>query len=88
MPDFFGGNPFFATPFAKGGIVTRPTLGLVGEAGPEAVIPLNRSSGLGTSISITVNAGMGADGAEIGDQIVDALKRYQRRNGALPLAVA
>lgn len=88
MPDFFGGNPFFAMPFAKGGIVTRPTLGLVGEAGPEAVIPLNRAGGLGTNISITVNAGMGADGAEIGDQIVDALKRYQRRNGALPLAVA
>lgn len=26
---------------AKGGIVTRPTLALIGEAGPEAVIPLN-----------------------------------------------
>ena len=29
-------------PFAKGGIVTQPTLGLVGEAGPEAVIPLSK----------------------------------------------
>ena len=27
--------------FADGGVVTRPTLGLVGEAGPEAIIPLN-----------------------------------------------
>lgn len=26
--------------FAKGGIVTRPTLGIFGEAGPEAVVPL------------------------------------------------
>lgn len=26
--------------FAKGGVVSRPTLGLIGEAGPEAVIPL------------------------------------------------
>jgi hypothetical protein len=26
--------------FANGGIVTRPTLGLLGEAGPEAVVPL------------------------------------------------
>ncbi len=26
--------------FAKGGIVTRPTLALIGEAGPEAVVPL------------------------------------------------
>ena len=28
------------TAFAKGGLVTRPALGLVGEAGPEGVIPL------------------------------------------------
>ncbi|GBC86985.1 hypothetical protein HRbin12_00985 [bacterium HR12] len=28
---------------ARGGIVTRPTLALVGEAGPEAVIPLGRT---------------------------------------------
>jgi hypothetical protein len=27
--------------FAEGGIVTRPTLGLIGEAGPEAVVPLD-----------------------------------------------
>jgi hypothetical protein len=30
------------SPLAKGGIVTAPTLALVGEAGPEAVIPLDR----------------------------------------------
>lgn len=28
--------------FAEGGVVTRPTVGLVGEAGSEAIIPLNR----------------------------------------------
>ena len=28
--------------FAKGGVVTGPTIGLVGEAGKEAIIPLNR----------------------------------------------
>jgi hypothetical protein len=31
-------------PMAKGGIVTQPTKALVGEAGPEAVIPLNKLS--------------------------------------------
>lgn len=31
-------------PFAEGGIVTSPTLGLVGEAGPEAIIPLSSST--------------------------------------------
>lgn len=32
---------------ALGGIVTRPTLALVGEAGPEAVVPLNGRHGFG-----------------------------------------
>jgi len=39
-------------PFADGGIVTGPTIGLVGEAGPEAIIPLNRSNLMG---GVTVN---------------------------------
>jgi len=33
---------FGATGFARGGIVTKPTMGLIGESGPEAVIPLNK----------------------------------------------
>jgi len=33
---------FGLTPFASGGIVTGPTPALVGEAGPEAIIPLDR----------------------------------------------
>jgi SLT domain-containing protein len=32
---------------AMGGIVTRPTLALIGERGPEAVIPLGGSGGRG-----------------------------------------
>jgi hypothetical protein len=35
-----------AIKFAEGGIVTHPTLGLVGEAGPEAIIPLNKFNGM------------------------------------------
>jgi hypothetical protein len=31
-----------AIKFAKGGVVTGPTLGMIGEAGPEAVVPLDR----------------------------------------------
>lgn len=31
-----------ATPFAEGGVVTGPTYGLVGEAGPEAIFPLSK----------------------------------------------
>lgn len=38
----FGGGPTKA--MAEGGIVTKPTTALIGEAGPEAVIPLGRRS--------------------------------------------
>jgi hypothetical protein len=40
----------------------------------------------GTTINLTVNAGMGTQGAEVGRQIVDALKAYERRNGAVYVA--
>ena len=63
---FAGGN---VIPFAKGGVVDSPTLfpmangaGLMGEAGPEAVIPLSRGAGgkLGVNAS-----GMGGGGVTV-----------------------
>jgi hypothetical protein len=77
-------------PFAKGGIVTSPTAALIGEAGAEAVIPLDQMGALGgtQNIYLTINAGMGVDPAVVGDEIVNVLQRYNRRNGALPLKVA
>jgi hypothetical protein len=67
---------------AAGGIVTQPTLALIGEAGAEAVVPLTgRNAGMGNTINVTVNAGMGADGTQIGREIVDAIKRYERVSG-------
>ena len=74
---------------AKGGIVTSPFQALIGEAGPEAVIPLDRLGDLGTTnVYVTVNAGMGTDPASVADEIVNVLQKYNRRNGALPLKVA
>jgi len=76
---------------ADGGIVTRPTLAVVGEAGPEAVVPLSQYRGAGNqnaTINLTVNAGMGTDGAAVGRQIVQELLKFQRQNGALPFKVA
>ncbi len=35
-------KPFKIVPLAKGGIVDKPTLSLIGESGPEAVVPLNK----------------------------------------------
>lgn len=95
-PAVIANNPFTSTtrnqmlemiPFANGGIVTAPTIGLVGEAGNEAIIPLDRL-GSGMTVNVTINAGMGVDPAVVGDEIVNVLQRYNRRNGALPLKVA
>jgi ElaB/YqjD/DUF883 family membrane-anchored ribosome-binding protein len=62
---------------AEGGIVTSPTLALIGEAGPEAVVPLSKMGGMGGGINITVTS---ADPRAV----VDALVRYSRQNGSLP----
>jgi hypothetical protein len=68
---------------AKGGIVTRPTLALIGEGrGPEAVIPLNRMGefGMGGGMNITVQTGVG-DPVAIGKAVSDVLNAYNRRTG-------
>jgi hypothetical protein len=68
---------------AQGGIVTGPTLALIGEAGPEAVIPLDRMGGMGGGINITVNASLVSTPDQIGAQIVEAIQKYQRRSGTV-----
>jgi phage-related protein len=65
------------SPFAEGGIVTGPTLALIGEAGPEAVVPLDRAGGMGGGMNVTVNMPPGSDGADV----VAALQRYARAHG-------
>jgi len=69
---------------ADGGIVTGPTLAMIGERGPEAVIPLNRAGGMGTTINIT---GVLTEQAA-GQAIVNALKRYNQTTGPISIAVA
>jgi hypothetical protein len=87
--DFSNIFPSGFTAFADGGVVTSPMMGLVGEAGSEAIIPLDRLGEFGgQTINITINAGIGTDAAAVGDEIVNVLQRYNRRNGALPLKVA
>jgi len=41
---------------ASGGIVSSPTLALIGEAGPEAVVPLNSQGGYG-NVTVNINGG-------------------------------
>lgn len=65
---------------AEGGIVNGPTLAMIGEAGPEAVIPLNRAGALGNNITINVNGGDP-------NAVVAALRQYMQRNGSIPIRV-
>jgi hypothetical protein len=65
---------------ADGGIVTGPTLALIGERGPEAVIPLDRAGGMGGVNNITVNVNGGDP-----NQILRVLQQYVRQSGPLPI---
>ena len=74
---------------ANGGIVNSPTLALIGERGPEAVIPLtgpNAGAGMG-GMNITINTGVG-DPVAIGKAVVSSLQAYEKRFGNLPIKVA
>jgi len=88
IPGLPGRGQSFGVPnipmLANGGIVTSPQLALIGEKGPEAVIPLsgpNAGGGMGgNTININVNGGDP-------QAVVDALRRYQRMNGFVPITV-
>ena len=71
---------------ADGGIVTSPTLALIGEAGPEAVVPLDRMRN-GGGVTINVTGGLSTS-AEIGESVVNALRAYSRSAGPLALNIA
>lgn len=72
---------------AEGGIVTGPTLAMIGEAGPEAVIPLSKMGGMGGGVTVNVNGGL-ATSAEIGQAVVNAIRAYNRSAGPANIQVA
>ena len=72
---------------AAGGIVTGPTLALIGEAGPEAVIPLGRGGGYGTNVNLIVNVPPVANPAEVGRAVAGALKSFFDAGGRLAVPV-
>ena len=87
-PKYKGGSTIFSgttvkiPKFAKGGIVNSPTIGMIGEAGPEAIVPLSGSNaGIGATYNIVVNAGIGTSGSQVGREIVDAIKKFEKTSG-------
>ncbi len=70
---------------AAGGIVTRPTLAMIGEAGPEAVIPLSRMNKVNQGFNITVNItgntiSSKLDLKNLSDQVSEAIMDKLRLN--------
>jgi len=86
---FGGGQPLLPAPDTRalGGPVKLGMPYIVGEVGPELFVPGNSGNivpndklGGGDTYNITVNAGVG-DPVRIGEEIVTAVKRYERVSG-------
>ena len=72
---------------AEGGITTGPSIGMIGEAGPEAIMPLSK---LGNMMNNTFNAGAmsGGGGQQNGSFVLkgnDLVLALQRSNSSLNL---
>jgi hypothetical protein len=70
---------------ANGGIVNKATLAVIGESGPEAVVPLSRAGefGMGGGGNVTIHVNGGDPNA-----VVAALRTYMRQNGSVPIRVS
>jgi len=86
------GGKSFAVPkipeLAEGGIVNRPTVALIGEAGPEAVIPLSKMGdmgGRGGDVYVTINSTLADE--TLPDKLVQALRTYNRTSGPVRIQV-
>ena len=80
-PVFMGAGAIPA--MASGGVVTSPTVLLAGEAGAEAIIPLNQMGNMGGNTNVTIQVNGGDPNA-----VVDALRRYMQLNGSVPIRVS
>ena len=79
------GAPSIPT-FQHGGIVTRPTLALIGESGPEAVIPLSGSHGGLMSGQMRIEIPVYLDGEVLTRVVWDGLKNRARIGTAMGLS--
>lgn len=83
---FYGGtsmSEYKGPKMAKGGIVSGPTMALIGEAGPEAVIPLSKMGGFGGGVNIYV-AGSVIHEKDLAITVRDNIAQLMRRRGINP----
>jgi hypothetical protein len=69
---------------AEGGIVNQPTLAMIGEAGAEAVVPLDKMGSFGTTVNINVAGSVISEG-ELQSVIQDALYNLNRSGAVTQL---
>ncbi len=73
------------TPMAEGGIVTRPTAAIIGEAGAEAVIPLDKMGNMGTKVVVNVAGSVISEG-QLQSVIQDVLYNLNRTGAVTQLS--
>jgi hypothetical protein len=69
---------------AEGGVVNQPTLAMIGEAGSEAVIPLDKMGGMGTTVNVNVAGSVISEG-QLQSVIQDALYNLNRSGAVTQL---
>jgi len=75
------GIPFMA----EGGVVSKPTIAMIGEAGAEAVIPLDRMGSMGTKVTVNVAGSVISEG-QLQSVIQDVLYNLNRTGAVTQLA--
>jgi hypothetical protein len=89
LPPPLGGKGFDVPDIPElkdGGIVTSAQLAMIGESGPEAVIPLDRAGSMGFGGSGGNNITINVNGGDP-NSIVRALQQYTRNIGPLPVGI-
>ena len=70
---------------AEGGVVNSPTIAMIGEAGAEAVIPLDRMGSMGTKVVVNVQGSVISEG-QLQSVIQDVLYNLNRTGAVTQLA--
>ncbi len=69
---------------ANGGIVNKPTIAMIGEAGAEAVVPLDRMGSMGTKVVVNVQGSVISEG-QLQSVIQDVLYNLNRTGAVTQL---
>lgn len=72
---------------AEGGVVSSATLAIIGEAGPEAVVPLDKMRGMGGNVVINISGGLGTS-TDIANAVYENLRFYNQNVGPLRIRTA